>query len=404
VTPTRLLFARIPRLSRAQWMRWVTTAIYLAAVVMFILSIRQFHRRSTGFTELIDFGDQFYYAVLPAIREMPRYTDPRSPGYDGQFYAQLAVEPLLRNRDIDKALDNPPYRARRILFSWTAYVFGLGRPEWVVNAYAMQNIVAWLLLAGLLLRWFPPTSARNFLPWFGCLYGIGMAASVRLALLEGPGMVIIVLAVWAMERNRPWLAAGALGLAGLGRETSLLAAGLLVDRFPSTRRQTLILIGKGVAVGLPLLLWILYIRSLYPTFNVSNPDSFSMPFSGYVERWRAILHELMTDGWWTFARFNLASMIGLTTQVVFIAWRRQWDSPWWRIGAAYCLLMPLLSILVWEGAPGAAHRVLLPVSFAFNVLVARLPNRWFWPFVILGNLSVWHGMPTLGMSWVQKIS
>ena len=85
----------------------------------------------------------------------------QSPGYDGQFYAQLAVEPLLRNRRLDKALDTPPYRARRILFSWTAYVLGLGRPRWILKAYALQNIIAWLLLAWLLLRWFPPSAPRN---------------------------------------------------------------------------------------------------------------------------------------------------------------------------------------------------------------------------------------------------
>jgi hypothetical protein len=141
---------------RARWARIATVALYLATVLVFLQSMRQYYHRNTGFTELIDFGDQFYETVLPAIRGVPRYTDPRSPGYDGQFYAQLAIEPLLRNRDLDKALDSPPYRARRILFAWTAYVFGLGQPWWILKVYAMQNIAAWLLLAWLLLRWLPP--------------------------------------------------------------------------------------------------------------------------------------------------------------------------------------------------------------------------------------------------------
>ena len=62
------------------------------------------------------------------------------------------MEPLLRNRAIDAALDNPPYRARRILFSWTAYLLGLGQPEWILKAFALQNILAWLALAWLLGR------------------------------------------------------------------------------------------------------------------------------------------------------------------------------------------------------------------------------------------------------------
>ena len=42
--------------------------------------------------------------------------------------------------------------------------------------------------------------------------------------------------------------------------------------------------------------------------------------------------------------------------------------------------------------------MLLPVSFAFNVLVVQ--SRWFWPLVILGNLSVWHGLPMIGVPFL----
>ena len=98
--------------------------------------------------------------ACPPWPRRPTYVHYQSPGYDGQFYAQLAVEPLLRDRRIDEALDTPPYRARRILFSWTAYLLGLGRPAWILKVYAVQNIVAWLLLAWLLLRWFPPHARR----------------------------------------------------------------------------------------------------------------------------------------------------------------------------------------------------------------------------------------------------
>jgi len=386
---------------RARWARIATVALYLATVLVFLQSMRQYYHRNTGFTELIDFGDQFYETVLPAIRGVPRYTDPRSPGYDGQFYAQLAIEPLLRNRDLDKALDSPPYRARRILFAWTAYVFGLGQPWWILKVYAMQNIAAWLLLAWLLLRWLPPSSPRNYLPWFGCLFGVGIGTSFRFALLEGPGMVIITLAVLAVERNRSWLAAGLLGLAGLGRETNVLASGVLVDKIPRTPRDVASLAGKACLVALPFLLWAMYVRSVYPMFSFSNPDSFGVPFSGYVTKWAATIDELRTSGWGTFARFNFGMMVGLTVQVGYLLLRREWSSPWWRVGAVYCLLMPLLSYPVWEGYPGAAPRVLLPISFAFNVLVLR--SRWFWPLVILGNLSVWHGIPMIGVPWLTDI-
>ena len=109
--------------------RWA----YVAAVVVFLASLVQYYQRNTGFTTLISFGDQFENTRLPAVVDVPHFVHSRSPGYDGQCYAQLAVEPLLRNRRLDRALDSPSYRARRILFSWTAYALGLGRPAWILG-------------------------------------------------------------------------------------------------------------------------------------------------------------------------------------------------------------------------------------------------------------------------------
>ena len=41
------------------------------------------------------------------------------------------------------------------------------------------------------------------------------------------------------------------------------------------------------------------------------------------------------------------------------------------------------------------------MSFAFNVLVVR--SRWFWPLVILGNLSVWHGLRMIGVPYLTAL-
>jgi hypothetical protein len=378
--------------------RWA----YAAAVVVFLVSVGRFHHPNTGFTEMIIFGDQYDASVLPAVAEAPHYIHYQSPGYDGQFYAQLAVEPLLRDRRIDAALDNPPYRARRILFAWTAYLLGLGRPAWILKAYAMQNILAWLLLAWLLVRWFPPAAPRNVVPWIGCLFGVGFITSVRFALTEGPGLLLLVLGVQAVERGRPWLASGLMALVGLGRETNFVASGLLLDRVPRSVRDGLVLGGRLVAAVLPFLIWTLYLRSLYPAFDYSNPDSFARPLSAYVTKWSVTLSQLRALGWWgSWARFNLAALVSVTVQAGFLLARREWGSPWWRAGAAYCALMLFLSNPVWEGDPGAVMRVVLPMSVAFNVLVVR--SRWFWPLVIAGNLTVFHGIHMLRVPGISAL-
>ncbi len=366
--------------------------LYVAAVALFGISIKQFNYRRTGFTYLINFGDQFYGKLLPEVRAVPHFTFPGA-GYDGQWYAQLAFVPLLRDRAIDTAIDTPPYRARRILFAWTAYLGGFGQPRLILKVYAAQNIVAWIVLAILMLRWFPPTAPRNFLPWFGCLFGAGLSLSVRNALLEGPSMMVMALAILAIERNRRVLGSCVMGLAGLGRETNLLGSGMLIEELPRTPRQALRAGGAILMAVAPFVLWSLYVRSVYPNFEYSNPASFSLPFTAYVNTWISTISELAAGGWKSYARFNLVVLVSMTTQAGYLLLRRDWKSPWWRMGIVYVIFMPLLSPLVWEGYPGAAVRVLLPMSFAFNVLVRK--DRWFWPFVILGNLSVLDGVAEL---------
>ena len=73
------------------------------------------------------------------------------------------MHPSLRDPALKKAVDSLPYRARRILIGWSSYVMGLGRPAWILQAYALQNILSWFALAAVLLRWFPPRNWSNVL-------------------------------------------------------------------------------------------------------------------------------------------------------------------------------------------------------------------------------------------------
>ena len=130
--------------------------IPIAAACVLLAAVSRFYDPANGFTELIGFGARFSARTVPAIAAVPRHITPGA-GYDGQFYAQMATDPLLRDAATDRAMDLAPLRARRILFSWTAWVLGLGRPAWILQAYALQNVLAWLLLGWLLCRWFPPS-------------------------------------------------------------------------------------------------------------------------------------------------------------------------------------------------------------------------------------------------------
>lgn len=370
-------------------------------VALFLVSVSGFYATETGFTSLILFGERYEAQALPTVKALPHYVD-SSPGYDGQFYAQLALDPFFQDPFIERAIDTFSYRAPRILFSWTAFLLGMGQPSWILQAYAVQNILCWFILAWLLLRWVPPVTFTNVLLWTGCLFGYGLISSVRLSLLAGPSLLLLVLAMIALERGRPWTATAVLGLAGLGRETNLLAG---VAVLPRTWRgfrlhDLLVPATRGVVVAMPFVLWLAYLYwSDYGVVLSSGEHNLAPPLSAFITKWHVTLLELWVNPWAeTFARFSFLTLLSLTIQASFLLWQRDWTSPWWRVGVAYVALMCILGPAVWDGHQFAASRVLLPMTVAFNVQLARMGG--LWPLAVLGNASVVAGLETLRVPWL----
>jgi hypothetical protein len=107
---------------------------------------------------------------------------------------------------------------------------------------------------------------------------------------------------------------------------------------------------------------------------------------GLGEKWGTALAELWRYG--THAPYvaSVLTVTALTVQGLFLLLRWQPKELWWRVGAGYAVLMLCLAQPVWEGYPGAASRVVLPLTLAFNVLVPR-GVRWL-PVLILGNVTL----------------
>ena len=83
---------------------------------------------------------------------------------------------------------------------------------------------------------------------------------------------------------------------------------------------------------------------------------------------------------------TFAVVIALAAQWLFFVLRWRPAERWWRVGVVFAVMMMFLSTPVWEGYPGAATRVLLPMTLAFNVLLPR-GARWL-PLLLVGNLTV----------------
>jgi hypothetical protein len=315
------------------------------------------------------------------------YEMPDSNGYDSQWYVQIAVRPHLGDPALAKAVDNLPYRARRILFLWTSWLLGGGNPARVMDVYALQNVVCWFLLAALLLRWLPPVNWGNFARWAAVLFSFGLIFSVKGALLDGPSLLLVAVGMALVESKHPWLGAAVLGASGLGKDTSVLCgAGM---RLPDARspREWGPWLARVALVVLPLAAWMLGLRVWLGRGDDIGARNFGAPFAGLTEKLQQSVSQYVAGGYPSvIARLDLLVLAGLLAQFFFFAFRRRWHDPWWRIGACYAVLMVFLGDAVWENYPSAAARALLPMTLAFNITV---PRRGWWALLLLaGNLGI----------------
>ena len=119
---------RLPQLMTAgrSPRQWTCLAAAFSLVVLLLASVARLYHPLYGFTEMIGFANPGT-GELSVLQAIQHWRHPPWGSYDGQFYAQLALEPLLRDPAIDRALDSAPCRARRILFSRSAWA-ARGRP------------------------------------------------------------------------------------------------------------------------------------------------------------------------------------------------------------------------------------------------------------------------------------
>lgn len=362
------------------------------AVLLFLGLVARFWHPAYGFTAFFQLDAPNDDVKIAAFREHPVHVYRDTGGYDGLYYAQIAHDPLLRSPALPRALDNANYRARRILPPATAWLLGGGHPAGILLAYSLLNVAAWLGLAVVLWRLLEPdaeaTPWTGLAAWAGVLFSAGALSSVRLALTDLPALLLLAGALLLAERARPRSAAATLALAGLARETSLLATAGLVTR-PWVRPRNALL---AAGVALPLAAWLAYLRGHLGPADAGWAN-FDWPVAGLLEKVRDGLAAPFTLGDAPLAWTSLLGTVGILTQAAFLLARWRLADAWWRIGAAYTGMMLCLGTAVWEGFPGAATRVLLPLQLAFNVVAVR--SRAGLLILLLGNLSVGSGLLAL---------
>jgi len=385
---------------------WFWKTVAAGSVVVFLLIVSSYYDRTTGLTVFLSLPANSHHYELPAVQATTHAHDEVHGGYDGQFYAQFAVDPLLQDPAIDRAMDNPGYRAHRILLSWTAWALSGGNPQRALDVFAWQNVVAWLLMAWVLCRWCPPNSPRGFVLWAGVLWSHGWLFSVRNALTDGPSVLLTALAVLALDRGRPWFAAAIVGLSGLARETNMLAAAMLAPMVKADWRTWWRPGAAALLCVAPVLLWLDYLRSIYRDAAFAGGDHIVFPLSGFLHKVSATSAHLMSDGVSVSPVASATVLAGFVAQGVALAWCT-WV--WWRSGTGtrtwllvawpFLLLGLVMHSVVWEGSPGAITRVTLPLTVGVNIALAANPRASWW-LILTANLGVISGVMALGFGWI----
>ncbi len=242
--------------TRSIWQPWAVVALvcllYLAAVF------------------LANGADPLVFVTLGT-----QYGDQASggtEGYDGQFTYYIARGP----EGAAPLIDVPAYRYQRILLPLLARVLALGQPALIPWALVAINLVALILGTALLGQLL---SAHRASRWYALVYGLfpGVLMSVRLSLAEPLAYGLAIAALWLHARDRKWLAVGALALAALTKETTLLFAAGLVLYELTRRRWAFATLGGGV-VALPFAIWQLVLFRAFGAFGVGSGGALATPF------------------------------------------------------------------------------------------------------------------------------
>jgi hypothetical protein len=383
--------------------RWAFVAVAVAACAVMLGTCLQVWSPAYGLTRFIPIGREFEQRGIPVYRATPKYVPPTRWGFDGQLYAEMALDPLLRDPGIKTALDDPAYRADRILLPWLAWLGGLGHPFWILNVYAALNPLFWLAYGAILYRLFRPYSWAGVAGFAAMLLTCGVIESTFKSLTDFPAFVLMTLA--AMIGGS--VGAGVLGLAALAREINLI--GLVgVLEFEEPWREALGRNLRRIAIAaVPLAFWFWYVRWRLPAEGGAHVlerirssmvgDNINWPLYAIGRKLEEVVAVIRQGGvdWPHFYKSTplhaLLTIVATLTQCLYLLTHREWKNRLWRVGLVFVPLFLCVAYQVWY-SHFTVTRHALPITLAFNLLLAARPNRRWLIWFIMGNCFVPYGI------------
>jgi hypothetical protein len=380
-----------------------TMPVWLCALILIAISIiptwyvARHYSREHGLTELILFGSDFKDSELPEVKALhPAILS--TGGYDGQFYAQLAMDPTMRRPDLKIAVVQINYRCARYLPILLSYIFGFGRPAAILTAYVLINLVAWFGLVALLTAYLRGRTPRQYACLIAAAMTTGALICIERSLGDLPGTTFVLGSTLIDGIG----AAVLISLAVLCKPTFLMAAARYAWPMPADRRTFLHRAGLLLVVMAAPLALRFYLRyTLGPL--VEGAHNLGWPFASWVqtesENWRKLMIQPfqfwpLDISHWEWRFFEFIAPISLLIQATHLAIWRNPRSPLWWLGATFAVLFICLGQLVTVEEIASA-RTVLPLTVVFNLRLAEQRGGVFWGFFIAGNFGLlwcWHDM------------
>jgi hypothetical protein len=362
------------------------TIIWIVLIIGPISFLFSQYDPSTKFSSLVFFGSDFNQNIVPELIDIPRKIYWGS-GYDGQFYAQMAVHPVFNDSILLNAVDNPTYRFRRIFLPLLANIIGLGQPFLILQTYALINVLFFILTAWGLSRFIQPKRVKDFLIINAILWSTGTIASLTRALPDLPTSVFLILSILGQGGAKYLL----LACAFLTKETSIIGLITVLDMEKWSFRQLVKLIPKILITLMPICIWVGYLIFAIPPTSFFGSSNFSFPFFGYIHHINLSFQNLGSPSLRFEAIGELAAITTLTVQAFYLFIKPAWNNPFWRLGIGFALLFFILGDSVFVEQL-AYTRAVLPLSFAFNLLIWQKENKNFHKWFALGNVGLFLGL------------
>jgi hypothetical protein len=261
-------------------------------------------------------------------------------GYDGQFAYWLAIDPSPAAAGTH--FDVPAYRYQRLLYPLLARLLALGQPALVPWTLLLINVVAQVAGTWAVEAWL---AVRGVSRWYALTYGlwVGLVAGVRLDLTEPLSYALTALALLALDRKRPWLAALCLALAMLTKETAVVFwAALVLSAVLAKDRRAL---AGWLASLIPLVMVQAWLWFSFGTIGLTSGGYLATPFEWlpYMGLWRVAtvsLPALILLGAISIPIAVLPSVWGIVAAVRRV-WQRDWSPVVLALGANAALIAVL---------------------------------------------------------------